>query len=221
MTWIFQKKFENKLGATLVNDYLNINLYDFVSKNILKINRNFFKMVESYLDLQENETLLDIGSGTSSFSIYLKSENPKFKIHNIDGSKEMIRIAQKKINEEKFDIVLEEALAENIPYKDEYFDKIVAIFLLNSIPQTIKPYALKELNRVLKKGGKLIIVDITKQTGIKKIYDLLKYIPSPFFLEDALNGNYFNLLKEAGFKNMTQTPILDKFVDISLIEAKK
>lgn len=221
MTWFLQKKFENRLGAVLINDYFNINLYDFVMKNIFKINKNFFKKVESYLAVKDYEKVLDIGSGTSSFSIFLKNENPTLGIYDIDGSKEMLRIAKKKLEDESLNIKLEEALAENIPYEDNYFDKIVAVFLFSYIPKTIKPYALKELYRVLKPGGKFIIVDVSNQTGFKKYIELLKYVPNPFFIEDGLSGNYFKLLDEVNFKDVSQTPIMDKIIDISIIEAHK
>jgi len=221
MAWFLQKKFENRLGATLINDYFNINLYDFVLKNIFKINKDFFRNIEAYLDLKDYEKLLDIGSGTSSFSIFMKSENPTLDIYDIDGSKEMLRIADKKIKDESLTIKLEEALAENIPYEDNHFDKIVAIFLFSYIPKTIKPYALKELYRVLKPGGKLVIVDLSDQSGLKKSWELFKYIPNPLFIEDGLSGNYFQMLYDAKFKNISQYPIMDKVVDISLIEAFK
>ncbi len=221
MAWFLQKKFENRLGAVLINDYFNINLYDFVVKNVFKINKDFFKKVESYLAPDDYEKVLDIGSGTSSFSIFLKNENPTLDIYDIDGSKEMLRIAKRKIEDENLNIKLEEALAENIPYEDNYFDKIVAIFLFSYIPRTIKPYAMRELYRVLKPGGKFIIVDISNQTGLKKYIELFKYVPNPLFIEDGLNGEYFKLLNSAGFKDISQIPVMDRFIDISLIEAHK
>ena len=118
MAWFLQKKFENRLGAVLINDYFNINLYDFVVKFFFKINKNFFKKIESYLAAKDYEKILDIGSGTSSFSIFLKNENPTLDIYDIDGSKEMLRIAKRKLEDENLNIKLEEALAENIPYED-------------------------------------------------------------------------------------------------------
>jgi ubiquinone/menaquinone biosynthesis C-methylase UbiE len=221
MVWFLQKKFENKLGASLINDYFNINLYDFVFKYFFKINKDFFKKIETYLDLKNNYKVLDIGSGTSSFSIYLKNENPTLNIYDIDGSKEMLRIAEKKIKDENLNIKIEEALAENIPYEDNHFDRIVAIFLFSYIPKTIKPYAMKELYRVLKPNGKLVIVDVSNQGGLKKYWELFKYIPSPFFIEEGLNGDYFNILNNANFKNISELPIMDKLIDISIIEAYK
>jgi ubiquinone/menaquinone biosynthesis C-methylase UbiE len=196
-------------------------LYDFVLKNIFKINKDFFRKVESYLSTEDYEKILDIGSGTSSFSIFLKNENPTLDIYDIDGSKEMLRIAKRKLEDESLNIKLEEALAENIPYEDNYFDKIVAIFLFSYIPRTIKPYALKELYRVLKPGGKFILVDISNQSGLKKYIELFKYVPNPFFIEDGLSGNYSKLLEEAGFHDISQTPIMDKLIDISIIESYK
>jgi len=221
MALFLKKKFENKLGATLINDYFNINLYDFVSKNAFKINKKLFRKISTYLDMKDYEKLLDIGSGTSSFSIFMKNENPTLDIYDIDGSMEMLRIAEKKIKDESLNIKLEEALAENIPYPDNHFDNIVAVFLFSYIPKTIKPYAFKELNRVLKPGGKLIMVDISTQSGVKKAWEVFKYIPSPFFVEDGLSGSYFQMLHDAKFSDISEFPVMDKLIDISLIEARK
>ncbi len=221
MSFLFKGNFKNRLGTNFINDYLGINLYDFLFKKIFYLDSKFYQKIENHSKIQGNEKILDIGSGTSSFSIYLKKKYPSIEVHNTDGSSKMISIARKKIQKQNLDISLKQALVENLPYEDESFDTVFAILLFSYIPKTIKPFALKELNRVLKKDGNLIIVDIAKQSGYKKYVNSLKYIPNGFFTEEGLKGEYIKMLHKSKFKDIRTYPINDKFIDLSLISSHK
>lgn len=219
MSWFLQKKFENKLGNLLVNDYFN--LYDFTTQKILKFDESFYKKIVNYSELKGTEKILDLGCGTGAFSVYLKQNFKTINLSSVDGSDLMIKVLNKKIAKNKLSINALKGLAENLPYEDNTFDVIYAIFLFSYIPPTIKPSALKEINRVLKSNGKLVIIDIEEQHGLKKGWNLLKYVSNPFFVEDGLNGEYLKLLDNSGFKNIIYHPGKHQWIDIPFIIAEK
>lgn len=219
MSWFLQKKFENKLGNLLVNDYFN--LYDFTTQKLLKFDESFYKKIVNYSELQGTEKILDLGCGTGAFSIYLKQNFKNINLTAVDGSDLMVKILNKKITKNKLSINTLKGFAENLPYEDNTFDVIYAIFLFSYIPPTIKPSALKEINRVLKSNGKLVIIDIEEQYGLKKGWNLLKYISNPFFIEEGLNGEYLKLLDNAEFKNIIYHPGKHQWIDIPFIIAEK
>ncbi len=221
MAIFFKSKFENRLGTSFINDYFGINLYDFLFEKVFKIDSKFFLKLESYSNIKGDEKILDIGSGTSSFAIYLKKKYKDLEIESVDGSSKMLEIAEKKIKKNRVEISTQEGLAENLPFEDNTFDIIYSVFLFSYIPETIKPFALKELNRVLKKDGKLVVVDITEQNGLKRVWNSLKYIPNQFFLNEGLSGKYVRLLNNANFRDIVFNPIIDKFIDISIILSYK
>jgi len=101
-----------------------------------------------------NGVILDAGCGEGRFSKYFIEKGAKIK--SMDFSKEYVKIAKKNIG--KGDFIL--GSVTNIPFKDESFDYIFSVDVLQHVPKTDK--AIQEFYRVLKKNGELIIIDKNK-----------------------------------------------------------
>ena len=106
------------------------------------------------------------------------------------------------------------ATAEHLPYKDLHFDFVlfVTICHLDSFPK-----ALKEANRVIKKGGHVIIAFIDKGSKLGIEYEEKKgrstfYKNARFYLTSEVEG----LLKASGFKNLVFSQTL--FEDLKNIQ---
>ncbi|MBN2694029.1 class I SAM-dependent methyltransferase [bacterium] len=221
MSWRFQKKYESRVNGWLLHPALRINFYDLVMQKLLPFNDSFYKQLMLQTDMKNGETVLDLGCGTGSLSIFMQKAHPQSKIFGIDASEAMIAECEKKRKVGLSEAIFKQSSAENLPFDDETFDSVVASFLLSYIPQTIKPTVLKEVFRVLKPHGKLIIIDPNKQYGLKKVWNLINYIPNPFFVEDGLEGNYLQMLEEAEFSEIYHLPGFHKWMDIPFITAFK
>lgn len=108
----------------------------------------------------ENEYILDAGCGTGNYAI--KIYNAGFNVVGVDYAKGMICKANKKIlnnnsNSIQFHCI---SLTTKLPYDDNFFDNIIMISVLQAVPRPI--YTLNELKRVLKPGGKIILVHFPK-----------------------------------------------------------
>ena len=98
------------------------------------------------------DNILDVGCGNGRFYDVLKSKNIKYS--GIDNSEELIKIAKDKFSEANFEV----ADILKIPFTDNSFDKVYCIAVLHHIPSNeLRIEALKELKRVLKPGGLLIL----------------------------------------------------------------
>lgn len=107
-----------------------------------------------FIDFRE-KAVLDVGAGTGRFTIPL-SKIAK-KICAIEPEREMIKSLKEKIREYKIkNIEIKKAIAENIPYPDNSFDIVIYAWILSYI--NLKK-SFKEVKRVLKKDGYLIIID--------------------------------------------------------------
>jgi ubiquinone/menaquinone biosynthesis C-methylase UbiE len=101
--------------------------------------------------IKSGDKVLDLGCGSGQYFEFLKDKNVEYV--GVDFSEELIKIARKKYPEAKF----QTADALNLPFSDDYFDKVYAIALLHNIPsKEFRIKALKEVKRVLKKRGLLI-----------------------------------------------------------------
>ncbi len=124
------------------------------------------------LQPKEGEIILDAGGGTGNLALML--EKLGVNVIVLDFSQEALEIYKKKNPNGK--IVLAD-LRKQLPFEDNFFDKIVSNNTIYNIPPDERPFVLNELKRVLKPGGKIVISNIHKYF-------------SPFFIyKDAIRKN--------------------------------
>lgn len=128
------------------------------------------------------QLMLDVATGTGDFAIEsLRILKPK-KIIGIDISQGMLNVAKEKISKKGLEQQLEVQLAdsENLPFDDNTFDAVTVAFGVRNFENLDK--GLSEINRVLKPGGKAVILELSNPTAfpIKQLYQLYfhKFIPA-------------------------------------------
>ena len=99
----------------------------------------------------KNGKILDIGCGNCRNLLPFKN----LDCYGIDFSKNMLKHAKKFARKNNFKVKLKQASAEKIPFKNNYFDYILAIAILHHLKDP-EP-AIVEIYRVLKIGGKAYI----------------------------------------------------------------
>ncbi|MBE6071857.1 MAG: methyltransferase domain-containing protein [Clostridium butyricum] len=129
---------------------------------------NIYKMCEkgySYLidevKKEQFHSLLDVGCGTGNTISLLNDQFPNKKYTGMDLSENMIKVAKKKnISNASFMT----GDAENMPFSNNQFDVIICKESFHHYPNVEKFF--KECYRVLKNGGRLIIMDVEPPSKI-------------------------------------------------------
>jgi len=149
------------------------------------------------LDLKGDERILDAGSGSGFYSIYLAKHLDSGKIVAVDQSKEMLAFLDRKARRKKLSDRIETHHGDllELPLEDEAVDMGISIAVLHHIPEIRK--ALQELYRVIRPGGRLVVVDWDADDSIN---------PHKHGGHDhGLHIDEFHgLLRETGFTNITQ-----------------
>lgn len=120
------------------------------------------------LNLKGSEKIIDVGCGTGVLTRDAAKQLSIQKggtIVGIDAAAKMIALARKKsagIPQVQFAV----AAAERLGYADETFDLALSTFFFHHIDFELKMAALNELWRILKKGGKAVIVDVDTPTSL-------------------------------------------------------
>jgi ubiquinone/menaquinone biosynthesis C-methylase UbiE len=157
-------------------------------KDTIKLER----MAES-LDIKPGSALLDVGTGTGVFVPYLlKRIGRHGRLVTLDFAEEMLKRAWAK----DFDGNIEYLHADvtNIPSGDEVFDVVVCY---SSFPHfQDKSRSLNEINRVLKKGGKLFICHTSSRNAINGIHRQIPAVQNDVIPSE---GEMHTMLSAAGF----------------------
>ncbi len=109
---------------------------------------------------QKDTMILDVCTGTATNAIAIAQRYKKARVIGIDRSKEMLHIAKNKVRKNEFNnIKLYEMDATKTGFEDNTFDVVLISLVLHEVPEAIAENILKETKRILKQGGKLLIIE--------------------------------------------------------------
>lgn len=166
-----------KLFDNIAPDYDKLN--HILSLNIDKGWRK--KAVKQIVDTASPLQILDVACGTGDFTIEIATKAASgSKITGIDLSEGMMKIGREKIRKAGIEAELIQGDCEELPYGSNTFDRISVGFGVRNFEHL--DIGLKEMNRVLKQGGKLVILELSVPSNpfIRWCYKLyfLKILPA-------------------------------------------
>jgi ubiquinone/menaquinone biosynthesis C-methylase UbiE len=125
---------------------------------------------------QRTLRLLDIGMGTGRFLDIIKQVWPRLAAVGLDLSEPYVRHARRHLSRwSKIDFIV--GNAESIPLPDASCDAVTSIFMFHELPPEVRRTIFGECARVLKPGGRFVLLD-SLQRGDEPDYDgLLELFP--------------------------------------------
>jgi len=119
------------------------------------------RLVEATRPLPDNAKILDVATGTGDIAIALAKLNPA-SVVGIDISERMLELGKKKVKDLGYDqrVSLQPGDAEDIRFPDNEFDAATVAYGVRNFENLEK--GLREMLRVLKPGGKLVILEFMK-----------------------------------------------------------
>lgn len=195
-------------------------LNHFLSLNIDKLWRK--KAMKSIADNQK-ELLLDVACGTGDFSIAAYKAGIR-RVIGIDISENMVEVGKQKIKERGLEpyITLQSGDSENMEFPDGIFDAVTVAFGVRNFEHLEK--GLTEMSRVLKKGGKVVILEFSRPEyfPMKQLYffyfrhilpvlggwisgnkGAYTYLPESV-MKFPQGGEFLGILTQCGFSGVSQ-----------------
>lgn len=149
---------------------------------------------------QRKLSLLDVGCGTGRFLDFVKQAWPRLAVHGLDMSDAYIRHARRHLrgrSRTSFAV----GKAESIPLPDNSQDAVTSIFLFHELPPKVRRQALSEFARVLKPGGRLVLLN-SLQRGDRQDYEgLLELFPQNYhepYYASYLDEDFAALVRDCG-----------------------
>jgi ubiquinone/menaquinone biosynthesis C-methylase UbiE len=111
------------------------------------------------------EAMLDVGCGTGTLAIAARRlVGAAGDVVGADASPEMVAGAQRKARRAGVQATFVEALTQALPFPDKRFDLVTSTLMLHHLPRPVRAAALSEIRRVLKPGGRLLVVDFASSS---------------------------------------------------------
>jgi ubiquinone/menaquinone biosynthesis C-methylase UbiE len=152
---------------------------------------------------QRKLRLLDIGCGTGRFLDFLKQAWPRLPALGLDMSEPYVRYAKRHLKRWS-QLKLAVGNAETLPVADESQDAVTAIFLFHELPPKVRRIVFGECARVLKPGGRLVLLD-SLQRGDQPDYDgLLELFPQNYhepYYRSYTNEDFSAIASGCGLKH--------------------
>ena len=201
--------------------------YDGLNRVIsLGIDQSWRKKVVQLVGENNPKQILDIATGTGDLALMMMSLNPD-KITGLDISEGMLNVGKQKVKNaglsDKIEMIVGDS--ENMPFDDNTFDAITVSFGVRNFENLDK--GLQEIVRVLKPGGKFVVLETSNptKTPFKQGYKLYTNIFLPIvgrlfskdkvaysYLSESANSFPFgkafnNILEKNGFKEANNLPV--------------
>jgi ubiquinone/menaquinone biosynthesis C-methylase UbiE len=145
-------------------------------------------------------TALDVGCGTGTLTLLAKTQTgDQGKVYGIDAAPEMIEVAQHKAVQQKRDVDFQTGVIEALPFPDDMFDVVLSSLMFHHLPDDLKKRGLSEIYRVLKPGGRLLIVDMRRPSNV------VQHISMAFMFHGGITSGIQDLspvMKEIGYTNI-------------------
>ena len=142
----------------------------------------------SKIDINPNHIILDVGFGAGYNINNIAKNLENGKIYGIDYSETMVELA-KEINRKYIEsglVEIKHGLISSLPFPEKFFDIVISVETVNFWPDIIND--LKEVKRVLKPGGTLLLINNSykhkkfkkRNKKWKKLSNLNLYTPKQF-----------------------------------------
>ena len=157
--------------------------------------------------IQVDQRVLEIGCGTGNLTILIKRLHPDAEVVGIDPDPKALARAQRKAGREALLVHLDRGFAEELPYPDASFDRMLSALMFHHLGPEEKEKALKEARRVLKPGGSLHLLDfggakVRSDGFVARLHARLHRRSA--HLRDNFGDRIPTLMREAGFADPTE-----------------
>jgi len=179
-------------------------LYDWLVRIVtLGREKKFRHRILDLVELNPGARILDVGCGTGSLLIEAAERiGPSGVLCGVEPAAEMIAYAQLKAQHRGVDLQLAEGSAANLPHASSSFDVVFCTLALHHVPRALREDAVREMCRVLRPGGRVVIVDLQRPGALGRVFSLVSLLHNHGSAFDVLDIE--PLMTQLGYETITR-----------------
>jgi demethylmenaquinone methyltransferase/2-methoxy-6-polyprenyl-1,4-benzoquinol methylase len=148
----------------VMNDLMSVGLHRLWKRFAIEIS-----------GVRAGQRVLDVAGGSADLSkLFLQKVGSSGQVVLTDINNAMLRVGRDRLLDAGITTPTTQCDAEHLPFPDNYFDCVSIAFGLRNV--THKDAALREMHRVIKPGGRVIVLEFSKVAKpLEKVYDLYSF----------------------------------------------
>jgi len=157
--------------------------------------------------IEDGHRVLDVGCGTGTLTLMVQREYKGALVVGVDGDLETLALARRKALATETPLRACAALAQDLPFPDATFDRVVSSLFFHHLTRPGKNAVLRAIGSVLSREGALHILDWGKAQDIlmRTLFVLVQLLDGFETTADSVRGRLVGLLREAGFSQVEET----------------
>jgi len=174
--------------------------------------------------VKKGHRVLDLGCGTATLTLLIKQAHPEAEVTGLDGDPKALEIAREKVARSGLAITIDKGMSFNLPYLDNSFDRVFSGLLFHHLTREDKVRTLKEVVRVLRRGGELHVADWGKASNVlmRTAFFLVQLLDGFKTTTDNVNGLLPEFFGKAGLQEAQETArYTTMFGTMALYKARK
>lgn len=166
----------------------------------------FKRQLVKQAGIERGHRVLDLGCGTGTLALLIKSHHPKADVFGLDADPKVLEVARAKAAKGGLNVRFDHGMAFELPYPDMSFDRVISSLLFHHLTRENKERTLKEVFRVLRRGGELHVADWGKAQNrlMRTAFLLVQMLDGFETTADNVSGLLPELFRAAGFEDVRE-----------------
>lgn len=170
---------------------------------LLGLRRHHATLIEQAA-IRHGTRVLEIGCGTGNLALAAAARHPAASVVGLDPDDDALARARRKAGRRRLDVRFDHGYAQELPYADASFDRVLSALMFHHLGADEKRAALAEVGRVLAPGGTLHLMDIGGPATASSHGMIARLLRRSPVLDDNLGDRIPELMTAAGLEGAAE-----------------